>query len=67
MEVQVNNQTLSVSENCQLQSVLEQCGIASSKGIAVAVNNTVKPRNNWPSTILQPDDKITIIRATQGG
>lgn len=67
MEVHVNNQVLSVTENCKLQLVLEQCGMASTKGIAVAVNNSVEPRSNWASYTLHPNDKITIIRATQGG
>jgi len=41
--------------------------MSEAKGIAVAVNNSVKPRNNWPAYTLQPNDKITVIRATQGG
>jgi len=67
MEVHVNNQPVKVSDNCALQLLLEQCGIAETKGIAVAVNNSVKPRSDWRNFTLQPNDKITIIRATQGG
>ena len=50
-----------------LITVLAQSGIQDQKGIAVAVNNIVVPRTEWQNRILNENDKITIIRATQGG
>lgn len=38
-----------------------------TKGIAVALNNHVVPRAQWPDTPLQDRDTILIITATQGG
>lgn len=38
-----------------------------SRGIAVAVNNQVVPKDQWKSTVLQNRDAILIITATQGG
>lgn len=38
-----------------------------SKGIAVAVNQQVIPKAQWPSTVLRDQDSILIITATQGG
>jgi len=38
-----------------------------SKGIAVALNNRVVPREKWLETTLQDGDTILIISATQGG
>ena len=38
-----------------------------SRGIAVAVNNQVVPKERWRSTVLQNLDAILIITATQGG
>lgn len=67
MEVQINQQSFTISDNSRLSAVLEQQGLASSKGIAVAVNNTVIPKGDWADHSLQPNDKIMIIRATQGG
>jgi sulfur carrier protein len=42
-------------------------GTFSDRGIAVAVNQIVVPRAEWPATSLRPDDKIEIITAVQGG
>ncbi|MBL7706642.1 MAG: sulfur carrier protein ThiS [Taibaiella sp.] len=38
-----------------------------NKGIAVALNNQVVPRAQWPATPLNDRDTILIISATQGG
>ena len=37
------------------------------EGIAVAVNETVVPKAQWDSFELQPNDKVLVIKATQGG
>jgi sulfur carrier protein len=67
MNVFVNNQNCALSQDANLMAALEQNGIQNQKGIAVAVNNTVIPRGEWPDKILNENDKITIIKATQGG
>ncbi|GAA4169308.1 sulfur carrier protein ThiS [compost metagenome] len=38
-----------------------------TQGIAVALNNCVVPKDNWTATVLQPNDHILLITATQGG
>ncbi|MBB5787008.1 sulfur carrier protein ThiS [Jiangella mangrovi] len=50
-----------------LRTMTKRDGTFSDRGIAVAVNQIVVPRTDWPATILQPDDKIEIITAVQGG
>lgn len=67
MEVQINQQQTTVPDNTVLHQVLDDQGLAHSKGIAVAVNNTVVSRTDWKTYVLQSNDKIMIIRATQGG
>jgi sulfur carrier protein len=37
------------------------------RGVAVAVNDEVVPRTQWPSRRLKPGDTVEIVRATQGG
>ncbi|WP_428223977.1 sulfur carrier protein ThiS [Flavobacterium sp.] len=37
------------------------------KGIAVAIEHEVVPKTLWETTILHPNQKIIIIKATQGG
>ena len=63
----INNQSYSLKKDSSLFTALEQNGIQNQKGIAVAVNNSVIPKSEWQNKILNENDKITIIRATQGG
>jgi sulfur carrier protein len=67
MNVLLNNKDCSIEINSVLVKALEQNGITNQKGIAVAVNNAVVPKSEWQNKSLNENDKITIIRATQGG
>lgn len=67
MQVILNENGLEVSPQSSLQTLLENNGHASQKGIAVAVNNKVVPRAQWESHILQDNDKVLVITATKGG
>jgi sulfur carrier protein len=42
-------------------------GQAQTRGLAVAINDTVVPRADWATHAVQPHDRILLIRATQGG
>lgn len=63
----INNKNCVLGADATLTLALEQNGITSQKGIAVAVNNTVIPKTEWVTKTLNENDKITIIKATQGG
>ncbi|MGV8893331.1 MAG: sulfur carrier protein ThiS [Burkholderiaceae bacterium] len=39
----------------------------AGKGIAVAVNRAVVPRQQWEQHLLQPHDQVDIVRAIGGG
>lgn len=58
---------MSVEAESNLQSVLIETGFSEQKGIAVAVNNSVVPRAQWGTHILQENDKVLVIQATKGG
>ncbi len=67
MEITLNNQKQNVTEGISLQGfVLEQLG-DKQKGIAVAINNSVIPKQEWDQTFINNNDNILIIKATQGG
>jgi sulfur carrier protein len=66
MEVIVNNERTSITSNT-LVALLDQLNIKESKGIAVAINDRVLPKKHWATQTLKDQDKVTIIRATQGG
>ena len=63
----INNFPQEGAENQLLSDLLAARGIIEPRGLAVAVNDAVVPRAEWPTHALQPHDRITIIRATQGG
>lgn len=67
MDIIVNNQPQSVSEKTSLDSLAQQILGDKQKGVAIAINETVVPKTQWASTIVQPNDSIIIIKATQGG
>ncbi|MGE7773235.1 MULTISPECIES: sulfur carrier protein ThiS [Chitinophaga] len=67
MEVLVNNKLYAVQPETSVTALLQFIQLSTGKGIAVAVNRRVIPRPDWPSTLLVPDDQVTIIQATQGG
>ncbi|MEY8761562.1 sulfur carrier protein ThiS [Chryseobacterium tongliaoense] len=52
-------------ENLEALMALEAPG--RKKGIAVALNNRIIPISSWPDTLLQDQDSVLIITATQGG
>ncbi len=63
----VNNTPLSVNTKATLMDVLNEQQFTSQKGIAIAINNTVIAKTNWAHHQINNNDKITIIKATQGG
>jgi sulfur carrier protein len=68
MEITINHQQKTFdTESLSLQSLLDLEIPQRQKGIAVACNNRVVPKAEWPSTLLSPHDAILIITATQGG
>ena len=67
MEITINNTVTSVEENTSLAAVVHSNSGENTKGIAVAINQQVVPKDAWNSTILNQNDTILIIKATQGG
>ncbi|MDB5271661.1 MAG: thiamine biosynthesis protein ThiS [Chitinophagaceae bacterium] len=67
MTVFVNDQAQDLLHQFTLLALLSQLSLGEQKGIAVAVNNKVIPKNNWSAHLLSEQDKVTIIRASQGG
>lgn len=66
MEIIVNNQ-ITTTGHTSLQALMSEILGEKQKGVAVAVNDTVIAREQWPAVLLQPKDNILIIKATQGG
>jgi sulfur carrier protein len=67
MQIHFNGSVADVEDKCSLQDFLRENGLHEAKGIAVAVNEEVITRKDWPATDLQPNDSILVIKAAQGG
>lgn len=67
MYIMINGRPFTVAESCTIPLALQLAGITSHNGIAVAVNNTVVPRSEWERYFVKGNDKLIVIKATQGG
>ncbi|WP_426060494.1 sulfur carrier protein ThiS [Hymenobacter sp. B1770] len=63
----VNNLPQETAKAQTLTQLLAHLALAGQRGLAVAVNDTVVPRAAWPRHVLRAHDRVTIIRAAQGG
>ena len=67
MEITINNQLQELEGPVSVLSVLNDFVGIQHKGIAVAINETVIPKADWASHLLQANDRLLVIKATQGG
>lgn len=67
MLVTVNSNKKEIEANSVLSDLINNSGIISERGFAIAVNNKVIPKSNWKEFILKENDNILIIKASQGG
>ena len=68
MELKINNQTKTFAlDSLTVQALLDLEIPNKQNGIALAINNTVIPKQDWDSHKLNETDDILIISATQGG
>ena len=64
----INNQTKQYKKSpFTLEELMDLELKGKTKGVAVALNNQVLPRDKWSDTLLTDTDSILIITATQGG
>ncbi|MBN9384758.1 MAG: sulfur carrier protein ThiS [Chitinophagaceae bacterium] len=67
VQVTINRERFMLPESGTLAEVLSLLEIRQPDGIAIAVNDTVIPKGEWERYKLQSEDKVFVIRATQGG
>jgi sulfur carrier protein len=66
MRVLVNHKIQELKDKANLIDLLSHMQLPE-KGIALAIDNKVIPKNEWQSFELSDQMKVTMIRATQGG
>lgn len=67
MNVFLNGQQVTITDACNLKELLDENSLTNKKGVAVALNEHVIPRDHWENTTLNASDSIIVIQATQGG
>jgi len=67
MEITVNNQPLIIDDACSVTQLLTAVLQISIGGVAVAINETIISKSEWPGYTIQPNDKVMLIKAIQGG
>ncbi len=65
MQINVNNKPLSTTAT-SLDTLATELSLPE-KGVAVAVNNKMVPRNQWEQTPLSEGMSVVIIKAACGG
>lgn len=66
MNILVNDQPMTLDAPLSLMALLEQLE-RHQPGTALAVNQTIVPRDRWPSYVVQQDDELVIFQAIAGG
>ncbi len=67
MTITVNDNVTTLLESASLFELLVSLELVDKKGVAVAVNQEVIPRQIWSKRQLADGDGVTVIEATQGG
>ncbi|MGZ4033548.1 MAG: sulfur carrier protein ThiS [Bacteroidia bacterium] len=65
--IYINDKSHPFEKETSLSELFQSLNMDISKGIAVALNNKVIPRAEWGNNIVNKNDKIILIKATQGG
>ncbi len=66
IEVVVNGEARTLGDQATVAWLVDDLG-AGRRGVAVAVNSEIVLRSSWASTMLEPGDRVEVLRAIQGG
>ncbi|WP_372645208.1 sulfur carrier protein ThiS [Ancylomarina sp.] len=66
MKIFVNDDSVTIAEHSNISQLLAQLTFPS-KGIAIAIGHKIIPLSQWDNYLLKENDKVLLIRATQGG
>ncbi|MFJ9243163.1 sulfur carrier protein ThiS [Streptomyces sp. NPDC101776] len=66
MNVSVNGESRMIDPGTALDALVRTL-TPSPSGVAAALNETVVPRAEWPSTALSEGDRVEVLTAVQGG
>ncbi|PHV08119.1 sulfur carrier protein ThiS [Rugamonas sp. DEMB1] len=64
--IELNGAARQVPARHTLAALIDELELGG-QALALAVNRSVVPRQQWPQRVLQPQDKVEIVRAIGGG
>lgn len=67
MKVSINSKEYELPDNSTINQALKSIDFSDVSGTAIAINSEVVPRNQWGIKKIENNDRILVIRATQGG
>lgn len=65
-QITVNGEAREVPDGASVLALVELLGL-EPRGLAVAVDRTVVPRQAWSTTTLQEDSRVELLVAAAGG
>jgi len=66
LEIELNGAAHTLPRAASLHELVDMLEL-SGQALALAVNRRVVPREQWPTTLLQPRDQVDVVRAIGGG
>jgi sulfur carrier protein len=66
VEIELNGTPHLITANQSVQELIASLDL-TNKSLAVAINREVVPRHQWQQRVLQPSDRVDIVRAIGGG
>jgi sulfur carrier protein len=66
IEIVLNGAPHQVDDSRSVLDLVDALSL-SNQALAVAINREVVPRQQWPGRVLQPADRVDIVRAIGGG
>lgn len=67
MKILVNGDERELPDGATVAELVEQSGVETGRGVAVAVDAEVVPRSAWRQTQLCEGQRVELLAAIQGG
>ena len=67
MNIIVNQNPEEVKDNISVSELLTHFKMEEKQGIAIAIGMQIIPQSEWDTTIIDENETINIITASQGG
>ena len=66
LTITVNGESRTIQPGATVIDLLQEIGLSSGR-VAIERNLEILPRDQWPTTIIQPNDRYEIVHFVGGG